>query len=58
MTNQRDADINKQKFFAIQIFPNIIGCIDDTHLRIQNLVEQEHEFVNMKSYHSINVQVW
>ena len=58
MPNQRDADINKQKFFAMQRFPNVIGCIDGTHVRIQSPVEQEHEFVNRKGYHSINVQVW
>ena len=56
--NQQDADINKQKFFAMQRFPNVIGCIDGTHVHIQSPFEEEHEFVIRKSYHSINVQVW
>ena len=57
MPTRREAQRNKQKFFAMQRFPNVIGCVDGTHVRIQSPVEQEHEFVNRKGFHSINVQV-
>ena len=52
-----DADITKVKFFASTALPNCIGCIDGTHVKIQAPTEEEHEFVNHKGYHSINVQV-
>lgn len=57
MPTPREAQLNKQKFYAMQGFPNIIGCVDGTHVRIQRPVEQEHEFINRKGFHSINVQV-
>ena len=37
--------------------PNVIGCIDGTHIRIQAPSTNEHEYVNRKNVHSINVQV-
>ena len=55
--DQQTADANKAKFFGMNGFPNVIGCVDGTHVRIQAPVDQEHEFVNRKNYHSINVQV-
>ncbi len=36
--------------------PGIVGAIDGTHVRIQRPINSENEFVNRKSYHSINVQ--
>ena len=57
LPSQREADCTKEKFFAMQGFPNVIGCIDGTHVRIQAPREYEHEFVNRKNFHSINVQV-
>ena len=57
MPTRREADITKREFFAMQGVPNVIGCIDGTHVRIQGPHEQEHEYVNRKNYHSINVQV-
>ncbi|XP_041361019.1 putative nuclease HARBI1 [Gigantopelta aegis] len=38
-------------------FPSVIGCIDGTHIRIQAPAQEEHEFINRKNFHSINVQV-
>ena len=55
--NQRKADENKISFYRIRRFPNVIGCVDGTHVRIQTPFDQEHEFVNRKNYHSMNVQV-
>lgn len=43
-------------FFAIAGFPNVIGAIDGTHIRIQAPATHEHLYVNRKGYHSINVQ--
>ena len=36
-------------------FPNVVGCIDGIHVRIQALCEDEKSYVNRKNYHSINV---
>ena len=57
MPSQHDADAQKLKFFRLAGFPNVIGCIDGTHVRIQAPTTNEHEYVNRKNYHSINVQV-
>ncbi|CAG2242663.1 HARBI1 [Mytilus edulis] len=50
---------NKVKFYAVANFPNILGLIDGTHVRIIAPSNSQHEeqFVNRKVYHSINVQV-
>ncbi|CAC5378764.1 HARBI1 [Mytilus coruscus] len=37
-------------------FPNVLGCIDCTHVRIQAPSDDEPSYVNRKGYHSINVQ--
>ena len=49
---------NKVKcgFYEYAHFPNVIGCIDCTHVRIQAPSEDEGSFVNRKGYHSVNVQ--
>jgi len=54
---QAEADYHKACFFKKAGFPNVIGCIDGTHVRIQAPVINEHEYVNRKNQHSINVQV-
>ncbi len=50
--------LNKVKvdFFDIAGFPNVIGAIDGTHIRIQAPSTHEPLFVNRKGYHSINAQ--
>ena len=57
LPEQRQADRTKAKFYETNGFPNVIGCIDGTQIRIQAPSANEHEFVNRKGYHSINVQV-
>ena len=57
MPTQQEADRQKVKFMRIAGHPNIIGCIDGTHVRIQAPSTNEHEYVNRKNFHSINVQV-
>ncbi|VDI74702.1 Hypothetical predicted protein [Mytilus galloprovincialis] len=37
-------------------FPNVLGCIDCTHIKIQGPSEDEAAFVNRKEFHSVNVQ--
>lgn len=57
LPSQKQADKTKIQFFAKAGFPNVIGCIDGTQIRILAPTENKHEFVNRKNYHSINVQV-
>ncbi|XP_052065809.1 putative nuclease HARBI1 [Mytilus californianus] len=42
--------------FRIGGFPNVIGAIDGTHVRIQAPTTDEASYVNRKGYHIINVQ--
>ena len=46
----------KAGFYQKAHFPNVIGCVDGTHVRIQAPSEDEPSYVNRKGYHSINVQ--
>ena len=44
--------------FFVTAFPNIIGAVDCTHIKIKRPSgEHEGDYVNRKSFHSINVQV-
>lgn len=54
-----DGQINiiKQGFHAIAGFPNVIACIDGTHIPIQAPTQNEWQFVNRKGTHSINIQL-
>ena len=49
--------IARQKFFNIAGFPDVLGCVDGTHIRIKTPTEHENVFVNRKGYHSINAQI-
>lgn len=53
-TNRRKQQI-RTGFFHLGGFPNVIGCIDGTHIRIQAPNEDEKSYINRKNYHSINV---
>ncbi|CAC5390379.1 HARBI1 [Mytilus coruscus] len=54
------SDVEKNKIkagnFRIGEFPNLIGVIDGTHVRIQAPTTDEASYVNRKGYHNINVQ--
>ncbi|XP_071160779.1 putative nuclease HARBI1 [Mytilus edulis] len=45
----------KQGFYDISNFPNVIGAVDGTHVRIKSPAVDEHLYVNRKNYHSLNV---
>ncbi|XP_016108859.1 putative nuclease HARBI1 [Sinocyclocheilus grahami] len=48
----------KEEFYKIAAFPNVIGAVDCTHIRIKRPSgAHEGDYVNRKSFHSINVQV-
>ncbi|KAK3896208.1 hypothetical protein Pcinc_000130 [Petrolisthes cinctipes] len=47
----------KEQFREVAGFPEVVGAIDGTHIRIVKPSEFEVEYVNRKRYHSINEQV-
>ena len=38
-------------------FPNVLGCVDGTFVRIIAPSENEPDFLNRKGFNSLNVQV-
>ena len=54
---QREANRQKRLFYAMASFPNVIGCVDGTHVKLQAPVLNEHEYVNRSGKHSINVHL-
>ncbi|XP_045125367.1 putative nuclease HARBI1 [Portunus trituberculatus] len=47
----------KADFINIADFPEVIGVIDGTHVRLMVPREEEGIYVNSRGYHSINVQM-
>lgn len=53
----RDSSATKQFFYERYKIPNVVGCIDGTHVQvISPCKDEEAAFVNRSNYHSINVQ--
>ena len=48
---QREANRQKRLFYAMASFPNVIGCVDGTHVKLQAPVVNEHEYVNRQTQH-------
>ena len=47
----------KRQFYEIAGFPNVIGAVDCTHVRIKPPSVNDYAYINSKNYHSINVQL-
>ncbi|KAI2650859.1 hypothetical protein H4Q32_028182 [Labeo rohita] len=47
----------KEEFYRIAGFPSVVGCIDGSHIPTIAPTENEADYVNRKSIHSINVQI-
>lgn len=55
--NSRDErQLNKVTFMERSGFPGAVGAIDCTHIAILKPRVDEHNFLNRKGYHSLNVQ--
>uniref|UniRef100_A0A667ZBL6 DDE Tnp4 domain-containing protein n=1 Tax=Myripristis murdjan TaxID=586833 RepID=A0A667ZBL6_9TELE len=50
-------NVTRQKLHQIAGFPDLLGCVDGTHVRIKGPKSNENDFVNRKGYHSINTQI-
>ncbi|KAK0144667.1 putative nuclease HARBI1 [Merluccius polli] len=47
----------KEEFNRIAGLLNVLGCVDGTQIPITAPAENEADYVNRKSFHSINVQI-
>lgn len=56
-TAPEQQNLVRQNFFQIAGFPDVLGCVDGTHIRIKTPSDHEPEYVNRKGYHSINAQI-
>lgn len=48
---------NKASFMEKFRISGVIGCIDGTHIAILKPQVEEHNFINRKGFHSLNVQI-
>ena len=55
-TSQQQLTANKLAFHSIAAFPNVVGCIDCTYVRIKAPSEAEDAYVNRKGVHTVNIQ--
>lgn len=47
-----------RKFEEASGFPQTVGAIDGTHIRIESPKENAVDYINRKGYHSIQLQVY
>ena len=53
-----DTATTKASFYEISGFPNVIGCIDGTHIKLQKpSLPNAEDFISRKGFFSINSQV-
>lgn len=50
-------NITKQEFMNRFHMPGVIGAIDCTHVAILKPALEEHNYINRKGFHSLNVQI-
>lgn len=55
-TTLQEMNQSKHLFYNICGFPNTIGAIDCTHVKIQAPVFNENDYVDRKGQHSLNIQ--
>lgn len=55
--NEEEREITKTYFQNVKGFPNIIGCIDGTHIRIDRPKESPESYYNRKDFFSIQMQI-
>ncbi len=48
----------KREFYEIAGFPNVVGVVDCTHVRLKAPSMNDYAFINRKHYHSVNVQIF
>lgn len=56
-TTHQETNLNKELFMHQHKFPDVIGAIDCIHVAILKPAQEEHNFINRKGYHSLNVQI-
>lgn len=54
---RRELNESKEIFMNKFNFPGTVGAIDGTHIAILKPREEEHNFINRKGFHSLNVQL-
>lgn len=47
----------KMAFYGIAEFPNVVGAIDCTHVRLKPPSVDDYAYINRKNFHSLNVQI-
>lgn len=57
MPTGETANRTMEQFFRIANFPNVIGCIDCTHIGIIAPTENEVAYVDRRGNHSLNIQL-
>ncbi|KAL7370675.1 hypothetical protein ABVT39_007405 [Epinephelus coioides] len=50
-------DVVRQKYHNIGGFPDVVGCVDGTHVKIKAPSDHENAYVNRKGFHSLNAQL-
>lgn len=54
---RRELNAKKAAFMNRFNFPGVVGVVDGTHIAILKPNEEEHNFINRKGFHSLNVQI-
>lgn len=54
---RREINQSKESFMEKFQFPGVVGALDGTHIAIVKPKEDEHNFINRKGFHSINVLI-